>query len=139
MKRIKAACICQTLHFMLKEDIVEQSEQADGSIVVKVIKQYNTSPIGDYLTELSHTGKQMANKEYIKRIIKQLYETNPNVHINVKLKHPKLTVNTTPAVIKVCICLFSYRTSYEITISAVFAFSVNTTDIVIFNPKVYTR
>jgi len=78
MKRIKAACICQTLHFMLKEDvahdyavrlvkedvekykktldrnrtqykIVEQSEQSDGSIIVKVIKQYNTSPVGDYL------------------------------------------------------------------------------------------
>ena len=78
MKRIKAACICQTLHFMLKADvthdyavrlvkedvekykktlernrtqykIIEQSEQADGSIIVKVIKQYNTSPVGDYL------------------------------------------------------------------------------------------
>ena len=78
MKRIKAACICQTLHFMLKEDvehdsavrlvkedvekykktlernrtqykIIEQSEQTDGSIIVKVIKQYNTSPVGDYL------------------------------------------------------------------------------------------
>lgn len=78
MKRIKAACICQTLHFLLKEDvahdyavrlvneevekykktlernrtqykIVEQSEQTDGSIIVKVIKQYNTSPVGDYL------------------------------------------------------------------------------------------
>lgn len=42
----------------------------------------------------------MANIEYIKRKIKKLYETNPNVHINVKLTHPKLTVNTTPAVIK---------------------------------------
>lgn len=78
MKRIKAACICQTLHFMLKEDvdhdwavkqvvqeveqykrnlernrtqyrIVEQTEQPDGSIMVKVIKQYNSSPVGDYL------------------------------------------------------------------------------------------
>lgn len=42
----------------------------------------------------------MANVEYIKRKIKQLYETNPNVHINVKLTHPKLRVNSTPAVIK---------------------------------------
>ncbi len=78
MKRVKAACICQTLHFMLKEDvahdwgvklveqefeqykasleknrtqykIVEQNVQPDGSIMVKVIKQYNNSPIGDYL------------------------------------------------------------------------------------------
>lgn len=78
MKRVKAACICQTLHFMLKEDvahdyavrlvqdevahykknlernhtrykIVEKTTQPDGSILVKVIKQYNTSPVGDYL------------------------------------------------------------------------------------------
>ena len=78
MKRVKAACICQTLHFMLKEDvahdyavrlvqdevahykknlernhtrykIVEEMEQPDDSILVKVIKQYNTSPVGDYL------------------------------------------------------------------------------------------
>ena len=78
MKRVKAACICQTLHFMLKEDvahdyavrlvqdevahykknlernhtrykIVEEMEQPDGSILAKVIKQYNTSPVGDYL------------------------------------------------------------------------------------------
>lgn len=78
MKRVKAACICQTLHFMLKEDvehdyavslvkreveqykqglehshikyrIVEQKEQPDGSIMLKVIKQYNSSPVGDYL------------------------------------------------------------------------------------------
>lgn len=78
MKRIKAACICQTLHFTLKEDtprdyaiklcrddvehykkmldrnrtlykIVEETEQSDGSIIIKVIKQYNNSPVGDYL------------------------------------------------------------------------------------------
>lgn len=78
MKRVKAACICQTLHFLLKEDItrevavklvrqeveqykkglernrtqyriVEESEQPDGSIIVKIIKQYNFSPVGDYL------------------------------------------------------------------------------------------
>ncbi|MCD8016011.1 MAG: hypothetical protein LUG99_23205 [Lachnospiraceae bacterium] len=78
MKRVKAACICQTLHFMLKEDlghdyavrmvqeevaqykrtlernrtqykIVDESEQPDGSIMIKVIKQYNNSPVGDYL------------------------------------------------------------------------------------------
>lgn len=78
MKRVKAACICQTLHFMLKEDvahdwaveqvkqeveqykktlernytkykIIEQTTQTDGSIMLKIIKQYNTSPVGDYL------------------------------------------------------------------------------------------
>jgi hypothetical protein len=78
MKRVKAACICQTLHFMLKEDvahdwavkqlkqdvehykhtlernctqyrIVEETTQPDGSIMLKVIKQYNNSPVGDYL------------------------------------------------------------------------------------------
>lgn len=78
MKRVKAACICQTLHFMLKEDaphdravkqvvqeielyiktlkrnrtqykIVEQNVQNDGSVIMKIIKQYNASPVGDYL------------------------------------------------------------------------------------------
>lgn len=80
MKRVKAACICQTLHFLLKEDvghdyavnlvkqeaenyqkdlirkgirfkIVEQQEQPDGSITIKVIKQYNSCPVGDYLEQ----------------------------------------------------------------------------------------
>ena len=78
MKRIKAACICQTLHFMLKEDIghdyavslvkqevemykkgldrrhtkykiLDETQQPDGSIMVKIVKQYNQSPVGDYL------------------------------------------------------------------------------------------
>ncbi len=78
MKRIKAACICQTLHFMLKEDlgrdyaaklvrdevakykaaldrngtkyrIVSEETQPDGSVMLRIIKQYNTSPVGDYL------------------------------------------------------------------------------------------
>ena len=40
MKRVKAACITQTLHFLLKED---------GSIVMEIMKQYNTSPVGKYL------------------------------------------------------------------------------------------
>lgn len=80
MKRIKAACICQTLHFQLKEDagrdyaikavrdevahykasleanrtkyrILEETQQPDGSILLKLIKQYNQCPIGDYLNE----------------------------------------------------------------------------------------
>ena len=70
MKRIKAACLEQTIHFLLKEDlpreeavrfaeaeythylaqmdrnrtpyrILEQTEQPDGSILVKLKKQYN--------------------------------------------------------------------------------------------------
>lgn len=78
MKRIKAACICRTLHFMLKEDaeqqwaanhvvqevehykqslernhtrykILEETTQPDGSVILKIIKQYNASPVGDYL------------------------------------------------------------------------------------------
>jgi hypothetical protein len=78
MKRVKAACICQTLHFMLKDGaehswaaeqvraevahykrsldangvkyrIVEETPQEDGSVILKVIKQYNSSPVGDYL------------------------------------------------------------------------------------------
>ena len=78
MKRVKAACICQTLHFMLKEDephelavskvnkevehykqsllrsgtehrILEECVQSDGSVIIKIIKQYNTSPVGEYL------------------------------------------------------------------------------------------
>ena len=78
MKRIKAACICQTLHFMLKENvgrdyalklvqeevahykqslernhvqykILEENTLEDGSIMIKIINQHNQSPVGDYL------------------------------------------------------------------------------------------
>ena len=78
MKRVKAACICQTLHFLLKDDlghdyavqlvkaevkkykdsldgnrtkykIVSEETQPDGSVMIKIIKQHNTSPVGDYL------------------------------------------------------------------------------------------
>lgn len=78
MKRVKSACICQTLHFSQKDNfgldhvaqktreeveqykknmdknhtkykIVEETEQSDGSIVIRIIKQYNASPVGDYL------------------------------------------------------------------------------------------
>ena len=78
MKRIKEACICQTLHFMLKEEvghdyavrivqeeiakykasleksgtkykILEETEQPDGSVIMKIIKQYNAAPVGSYL------------------------------------------------------------------------------------------
>ena len=78
MKRVKAACITQTLHFMLKEDlghdyarkmvqeevkkykagldrsktqykILSETELEDGSVVIEIKKQYNTSPVGEYL------------------------------------------------------------------------------------------
>lgn len=78
MKRIQQACICQKLHFFLKDDfpkgmadqqiasevqryvdslershtaykILEEKKLEDGSVVIKLIKQYNQSPVGDYL------------------------------------------------------------------------------------------
>ena len=78
MKRIKEACICQTLHFILKEDvdhdyavalvkeevtrykasleksgtkyrILEETRQSDGSVIIRIRKQYNTAPVGSYL------------------------------------------------------------------------------------------
>lgn len=78
MKRIKAACITQTLHFFLKEDaghdyavkyvseevkkykdqldrnkvqykILSEETQADGSVIMEIKKQYNLSPTGHYL------------------------------------------------------------------------------------------
>ncbi len=78
MKRIKAACITQTLHFLLKEDlgrdyakkmlseevkkyksgldkagtkykILSEETQSDGSVIIEIKKQYNTSPVGNYL------------------------------------------------------------------------------------------
>ena len=78
MKRIQQACICQTLHFFLKDDfpksqaeqqlawevqhykdslvknhvahkILEEKTLDDGSVIIKLIKQYNQSPVGDYL------------------------------------------------------------------------------------------
>ena len=78
MKRVKEACICQTLHFMLKEDvphsyavraveeevkrykahlettrtkhkIISEETQTDGSVIIKIIKEYSTCPVGSYL------------------------------------------------------------------------------------------
>ena len=78
MKRVKAACICQTLHFTQKDDlpqeeaavqvqrevahykatlersstkykIEEETVQPDGSVIIRLIKQYNASPVGSYL------------------------------------------------------------------------------------------
>ena len=78
MKRVKAACICQVLHFMLKDGlepsvavpmaqreaesykqelkqknirhrIVSEEIQPDGSVVMEIIKQYSTNDTGKYL------------------------------------------------------------------------------------------
>jgi len=78
MKRVQAACICQTLRFLPKEGwnrsgsaalmrqeveqykkkperyhilhrVVEEQEQPDGAILVKIIWRYNASPVGNYL------------------------------------------------------------------------------------------
>ena len=78
MKRVKAACITQTLHFQLKEDlgreygiqmvkeevdrykkhmdrngtqyrILSEKTLEDGSVLIEIKKQYNTSPVGTYL------------------------------------------------------------------------------------------
>ena len=77
MKRIKAACLLQTICFLPKDNypseynkqlvqreyetykstmdrrgtkykILEETSQTDGSIVVKLKKQYNQQSIGDY-------------------------------------------------------------------------------------------
>lgn len=78
MKRIKAACLLQTISFQPKDScpsdfsrqevkkeyeaykaslnrrgihykILEESEQSDGSIIVRIKKQNNNQPAGDYL------------------------------------------------------------------------------------------
>lgn len=42
----------------------------------------------------------MSTVDYIKSEINRLYKTNPNIHININMSRPKLTVAATPAVIK---------------------------------------
>ncbi len=78
MKRIQEACLAQTVHFQLKEDlshqlavkavkeeveqykakldksrvryrIEEEKEMLDGSVVIKIKKQYQSYPCGNYL------------------------------------------------------------------------------------------
>lgn len=78
MKRVIAACLYQTLHFQLKEDyphdeavrlvktevenykaglerkkskykIDSETEQPDGSIILKVRKQNLSTPVGEYM------------------------------------------------------------------------------------------
>lgn len=38
MRRIQAACLEQTIHFMMK----------DGSVILKIKRQYNNHGIGNY-------------------------------------------------------------------------------------------
>ena len=81
MKRVKSARICETLHFTSKRDvspasaallvkhdiekykkrlemectpyrIIEESTQADGAVIVKVLRQYRHHPTGMYLDSL---------------------------------------------------------------------------------------
>jgi len=78
MKRIKAACLEQTIHFQLKDGIssesarelvrqeyasykaqldrhrtlykiIGESEQPDGSLMIQIKKQNNSQPVGSYL------------------------------------------------------------------------------------------
>ena len=78
MKRIKEACLLQTIHFQLKEDldhasavqavraevehykaqldrsriqykITDEAEQPDGSIIIHIKKQYNNHNCGSYM------------------------------------------------------------------------------------------
>ena len=78
MKRIKAACLLQTIHFQLKDDlgqtaavkavkdelehykvqlerkntkfqIVAEEEQPDGSIIIHIKKQYNHHNCDEYM------------------------------------------------------------------------------------------
>lgn len=78
MKRIKSACLLQTLHFLLKEDlghaaavsavkaevehykaqlqrscmkyqIVDEAQQPDGSIIIHIKKQYNNHNCDEYI------------------------------------------------------------------------------------------
>lgn len=78
MKRIQSACLEQTIHFQLKDElgaaaaaasireevahykqqlertrtqyrILEETAQPDGSVILKIKKQYNGYSLGDYL------------------------------------------------------------------------------------------
>jgi len=78
MKRIKAACLQQTVHFMLRDGVphqqavqdvqqeyaqykaqlerrhtkyrvTQEETQPDGSILIRIRKQYNAIDCGDYL------------------------------------------------------------------------------------------
>lgn len=42
----------------------------------------------------------MTTLDIIKSKIQKLYKTNPNIHINVSMTNPKISLNNEPAVIK---------------------------------------
>ena len=42
----------------------------------------------------------MASLDVIKNKIKELYETNPNIHINVAMTHPSISLQNEPVIIK---------------------------------------
>ena len=79
MKRVKAACLEQTIHFLLKDvvelekarqlvrdeyeayktkldcsqmryAIISESEQPDGSLIIKIKKQVSPYPVDDYFS-----------------------------------------------------------------------------------------
>lgn len=81
MKRIQSACLEQTIHFQLKEDlghdeavkevqaelehykevlkrkrvqhkITAETVQPDGSILIKIMRQYNAYDCGSYLNQM---------------------------------------------------------------------------------------
>ena len=65
MKRVKAACICQTLHFLLKEDVehnyavkLVQEEVAHYKATMDRNKTYATSAFRMIQTELKTTAEQ---------------------------------------------------------------------------------
>lgn len=54
MKRIKAACITQTIHFINKDaygsDYSKRKVQEDGSVIMEIVREYgNNKPTGHYL------------------------------------------------------------------------------------------
>lgn len=78
MKRIQSACLAETIHFTLRDDIgtaaaaraaaeevavykeqlsrsrtkykiVSETTGQDGSVTIKILKQYNTYPVGGYM------------------------------------------------------------------------------------------
>lgn len=44
--------------------------------------------------------KQHNALDSIRERIRELYERNPNIHVNITIQHPKLSLKNDPAVIK---------------------------------------
>ena len=64
MKRVKAACICQTLHFMLKEDV-------GHDYAVKLVKE----EYGQYRAKLERNHTQY-------KIVEETEQPEKNVHLH---------------------------------------------------------